>query len=482
MYRNGIERGRLPDGASAGQGDRRLRVRRGGRAAAACAWAAACGAAILYGSLLPDPLLALRHWSSIEPGMLRVGLAGAGLEDVVTNLIVYMPLGCLVWFALHRLGVGLAAAMAASLLVGALVSTTAEVLQTAVPRRVASGADILLNVSGMGIGALGGWGVLAAWRGSWGPRLRHRWTRAPLGTLSCVLTIVILAGAVLPFHPVTTTDELHDSFRRANWDLFSPHVGESGLAAGAISLKVLAAAWFAALGYLGLLARRAGGADLPEALTGSLTFAIPLAASVEVLQLFSRVHVFDPLDIVLRSAGVLLGCWMASSPGRAIRLDAATIRMRDVLPSRWLVAGACCCAAGLLIEPLRRMEEGWSFAWLPAAVRLPFEGMWRGAMQDAGHAVFDRALRYGFVVLACGVILRRRGVRGAWGCAAVVALGVAWCAAVLQGGARGVVDLTGPTIALAVSVVLRYAYPRVRRMIAATGDTSDAARTHGGAY
>lgn len=129
----------------------------------------AYGGLIAYGSLFP--------FSAWEPSVaspfafLSQGFEGHySASDVFVNLVAYGPLGFLLAFALRRRMSWLPALVSAMLLCGAL-SLAMEAMQSHLPSRVSSLADLLTNLVGAGAGALPGL-MLAVWGRATG-RLRQ---------------------------------------------------------------------------------------------------------------------------------------------------------------------------------------------------------------------------------------------------------------------------------------------------------------------
>jgi VanZ family protein len=147
------------------------------RAHRSSAWplAAACVALIVYASLHP---FAGWDWPP------RLGLAQALLLpmsrqanrfDIVSNLLAYLPLGLLLAAAPMREGVRPWLALLLAVLAASALSYLMELLQHALPSRVPSRQDWLLNSAGAALGALlaialqgsGGWRRWERWRSRW---------------------------------------------------------------------------------------------------------------------------------------------------------------------------------------------------------------------------------------------------------------------------------------------------------------------------
>ena len=107
---------------------------------------------LVYGTLFP-----LHGWVSPATAplhiMLRNGLAHTSWSDLVTNLLVYMPLGFLLMRGLPAFTRCGRCKWLSILLAGTLLSFALEYLQAYLPGRTPSARDLLLNAAGTGAGA-----------------------------------------------------------------------------------------------------------------------------------------------------------------------------------------------------------------------------------------------------------------------------------------------------------------------------------------
>jgi len=116
---------------------------------------------LAYGSLLPFDLALSALFAHPAEGFRSLGLSAShslSHVDLVTNLLLYVPLGVMLRIALRRRGLHPAAQIALGVLAVLLLSGGMEYLQAYSPSRVASLADVLANV-GMGVVAV----VFAPW-------------------------------------------------------------------------------------------------------------------------------------------------------------------------------------------------------------------------------------------------------------------------------------------------------------------------------
>jgi VanZ family protein len=118
------------------------------------------GLLIIYGSLYPFSFVAPPKGSLVAL-LTRLDWARTTRADVLANLLLYLPLGALLSFALPtRWSAARAAFVAAG--IGTLLAASLETLQLLAPFRVASLTDLVLNGIGTFAGAVLSLGVRAA--------------------------------------------------------------------------------------------------------------------------------------------------------------------------------------------------------------------------------------------------------------------------------------------------------------------------------
>ena len=109
---------------------------------------------LIYGTLFP-----LEHWTTpgISPWELMLANARrhTAWGDLVTNLLVYIPLGLLLMRLRIRPRHCLVCRWALVVLAGALLSATLEYIQAWLPGRTPSLIDLGLNALGTGLGPVG---------------------------------------------------------------------------------------------------------------------------------------------------------------------------------------------------------------------------------------------------------------------------------------------------------------------------------------
>lgn len=275
---------------------------------------------VLAGSLSPFSFDFAGARAAGSLGLAGIGWPASGIDDLITNLVIYLPVGA-ICFAWWRRRTGLIGGLLLATAAGGALSLMAEGLQTAIPVRTASWIDVLVNGAGSLLGA-----VLASWlswtaRGAVG-RLRQSLALNPLATLAGLAMFVTLLAGLLPFDFVLQTDALHASLARSRWTLTPPEV--NGANAGAVASTLALAGLFAGMGFLRGLALRQTGRDRWSSFEATLGQAALLAIVVETLQIFIGSRSFELLDAILNFAAASVGAYLAIvATGRMERQDRA---------------------------------------------------------------------------------------------------------------------------------------------------------------
>ncbi|MFZ7126838.1 MAG: VanZ family protein [Desulfobacterales bacterium] len=180
------------------------------------------GLLLVYASLMPFDFSTAhfavslkRIWTGwpLNPGARISG------SDVVSNLVLYLPLG---WLAAvrSRFGrTGLLFSMASAALLCSVTSAFIELLQAATLSRTASGADWLLNtISGL-VGAAAG---AAFGRGLWVNGIRWvkmSWHTRPTDIATLLFMGLLAADAMSPYLPTILLKQVWRSLKHSHFDL-----------------------------------------------------------------------------------------------------------------------------------------------------------------------------------------------------------------------------------------------------------------------
>jgi glycopeptide antibiotics resistance protein len=172
------------------------------RPGSAMFWLAiAYGALVVYGTLFPLDEWSPPLWRWTNP-ITAAWPQSASRADLLVNLLAYVPLGLFLALGLRpRTGTLMAIAITVSL--GTALSFALETLQSALPSRVPSGLDWVLNAAGTMMGALvaalldphfAAGRTFLQWRQTW-------FTRGSLSNLALVVVLLWGLTQVAPFVP-----------------------------------------------------------------------------------------------------------------------------------------------------------------------------------------------------------------------------------------------------------------------------------------
>ncbi|MGB2984945.1 MAG: VanZ family protein [Phycisphaerae bacterium] len=263
--------------------------------------------AVLYGSLLPFEIDWAVFQQSNGLGLLRLGLAEATLEDIVTNILVYVPVGLALTLCGRGGSLTRLARVPFAVIIGAAVSLCAETLQAGIAIRVASWTDVALNTTGIAIGAILGAGLYGVVIRSlqW---LRRGLSAMPTQLLATLVVLQVLAVLSHGFQPARTSAQPGlwplqvVDLSRVQWLPFEALWRCPMDQAAADVLSVLAVYGTLALILLAVLVR----ARIPAArLVTGITVTL-LAIAVEIPHMLSATHPADitgPILALLAAAG-----------------------------------------------------------------------------------------------------------------------------------------------------------------------------------
>lgn len=417
-------------------------------------WALAAIAGVLYGSLLPFSFDAGRLDALRLADVFGLCFRPTNLEDIITNLLVYLPVGFLAAAAtpLRRCPRGVAVLLAT--LAGTLASLTAECLQQAVSVRIPSLTDVCLNAAGAGLGAVLVPALLPALRrlttqAAEGLRLR------PFAVLCRVMLVSLVAYHLAPFDVLTKEISLRRAFALAEWGVLP------GDASASAWLTALAGAgWFAVWAYFAALGRIEEGGRPRRSVFAAVCQGVTLVIAIEVVQIMIRSHVFEIADIVWRSVGVGFG-GLAALVAAAVHEPAGwSRRPRAVAPSAMVALMLAAQAGSILLPALLRDHAGTGSA---GAWVLPFESLWRGSMLHAAWSMAADVIRYALLAATLAILLRRAGMGRPWSIVAVaVTMMVSAPAWFTVPAGAALPDLTRPILALVAALIVARAYPALR--------------------
>ncbi|NDY73809.1 hypothetical protein DO021_11555 [Desulfobacter hydrogenophilus] len=178
---------------------------------------------LIYASLMPFDFSFGNGWSgqykffwSYWPFNLGARISGS---DVLSNLILYTPLGWMITVRLRLSNFNAVLSLAASGILCSLISFFVEMLQIATVSRVASASDWLLNtISGTAGSFLG----LVAGKKMWISGidwLKSRWQKKPVVIATLIFAGLTAADALSPFMPTILLKQVGRNFKRSIFSL-----------------------------------------------------------------------------------------------------------------------------------------------------------------------------------------------------------------------------------------------------------------------
>ncbi|UCE61140.1 MAG: VanZ family protein [Phycisphaerales bacterium] len=426
-------------------------------------WFLAVAAAVLYGSLIPFDLDLGGVVRSLNGGLPQFGLHIPDANDLLTNLLVYIPLGAaFVICGRHSLRVRLARVPFAILL-GVGVSVIAETMQVGIASRISSLTDVILNGAGTAMGALLGAGLCDVAAVIFG-RLRRQWVSRPFVTSAFILTLGLFVYNLAPFDFITNTAGLQESFRRAQWSLSIARMRAFGeLPLGELAAELSGAFWFIGLAYVSALAWREVGRERAKAIALASEKSLILIVVIELMQLFTRSHGFDMVTIALRALGVILGARLAVGGVDAGTRSDWRQRPGMAAPTRLLLVLVAMQTGIMLLSAGDGLIAAGASPDLSRVRWIPFEAMWRLPTVQAASILFSNLLTYGTFAVAMFMLVRRtHWPRGGF----IACVGVTLFALAVEGlqimGTSHTPDLTVPMLALVTSVITAKLYMALR--------------------
>jgi VanZ family protein len=278
---------------------------------------------IVYASLQP-----FRGWRFPPDDILHFLTASwpryITLDDVLINLIAYVPLGFLLALGLKtRLG-ALAAVMLATLL-AAMLSLVMESVQMFLPARIVSNIDLLTNSAGALFGAMAA--PLLSPSGFPGRKLaalRRRWFIP--GAMADAGLVIVCLWLLTPLHP--TAQPFGTGSLRATFDLPAYFIHTPQL----LLLAEAAVVFFNLLGLGLLISALMRRTSRPLALIAAI-----VAAGLAIKSIAAVTLVKSPGPFVWLTPGVALGLLAGALLLHVLR--------RVPQPVKITVAAACFCAA-----------------------------------------------------------------------------------------------------------------------------------------
>jgi VanZ family protein len=326
---------------------------------------------------------------------------------VYSNILLFVPWGCLV--AIWRAGRGsrwfaiLAMAMAS----GACLSGFVEIVQLFSPRRYPSFVDLVTNTFGSVVGAIIGWTLVRwIWPGA-SIRIRQLLVARPMATCALVVAAGFAIAGLSPSYLKTGAKGISASIETARLIPFGPSSGVLTPSAKSWLWGAELLAWTLVGGLFALVARESGRHGL-WAICWSVAAAGALSTCIEAIQLVIPGRDVDVTSIVLALGGSALGA-------------AIVARSAQVETRRWLTPALVIWAMAALLA-----------AWNPPRFTWPDRTVWRAELVVPFWSYFgSRSLEdltdvigQAMVFMPLGALLAARSWRQSFVRAIVIGLGI----------------------------------------------------------
>lgn len=411
-------------------------------------WPAAVVLLVLGGSLSPFSFDLHCIHSGGQWALASIGQPPSDINDLATNLFVYVPVGlALVVWLRPRLGLTRAAVGAAA--VGGLVSLMAETLQTLLPQRCASWIDVSVNLAGTVLGALLASPLAAVARAATSS-LRTRLSARPVSVATSLAAVGLVVAGLWPFDFVADTAQLHRSIAQAKWTPWTP-LDSAPLRPTAPQDPLATfgfAGLFAAFGFLVALAERETGRPRRHALETAISHAAILALLIETVQFFVVSRSFDTVDAMLNTIAAGLGAYFAivaiDIPSRSCWLEQPGVLLRPLLLMPLLLAQVACH----VLDATGVGRFGPAAADHATLLWLPFSTYYGRSLPTAlAQGTWICAVS-GLFALTVATLARHLDVRARWLVAGLATVGLASACEVIRFfGPEHLADATQPLLA-----------------------------------
>jgi len=354
-----------------------------------------CLAIIVYGTLGPVSNAACAWVVPVEQWRWLPPARAADINDLITNFIVYVPVGVALRLLVRRRGRAGTVDLLLGLALSVALSYVTEVLQQAMPARVSSRTDIVIN----GIAAL--LGCLCAVPLQKLIREIHALCFAQLREPWRVWLVLTWAAVIATAALMTVPWQL----RRpdAEWG-FDRVIGPADVRRGAM---------FALTGFLCTGMFRLRGWPPRPALGAAWGLLLLPAFGLELLQIVLTEHVCSFLHALISLAGAGIGGGLALLLVN-VRPDVRTDKPEyergpHPRPHRWLAAvlliALTCAAAHGAWRGLAQVRLRAS----PAVNWLPFRPQFEAPFLRSATAMIEEVALYAVLTMICLFLARARG-------------------------------------------------------------------------
>jgi len=228
------------------------------------------------------------------------------IPDVVSNLLLFIPYGFLLYWILQHKGIGIAKSKLICILSALLFSSMIEFLQLFSISRKSDITDVINNTIGTWIGCILSNIFLILFKDKLFHQLNITRQKNPLFIFLILYSLLILLGFMYPFDISIDVGDLKHKIKDINLIPF-PHNNQINPSFIDIGINTITFIIFGFLGYASLKVYYS------KILTIFVTIFLGfcLAGIIEFFQLFMVSRFSDITDMIIRDIGVLLGILIA---------------------------------------------------------------------------------------------------------------------------------------------------------------------------
>jgi VanZ family protein len=356
---------------------------------------------ILYGSFIPfrftaDTGTLRENLAHVRWSLFKDGRRAFSIPDVVSNVLLFVPLGVLAVGARGTSGPSVAPTVVGAVALAAVLAAGIEVGQLFAPGRVSSISDLIANTTGALLGAGAAARVLRPIEGRlgvWGQRLVRQ---TPEVLPLVVLVADQLASSFYPFQATLDVGTVWTTLKHAQRVPFASLATASWT--DQLVEQVLPFALMALLVFRALGRRRS---TAPRRSAWLLVASLAVALEVGKLVVVGRRPNVD--NALLGGLGALVGvtvlpAFVGSRPVRA-------------RPAAWLLALALLFLVHTELTPYDwRMTPAWVAAKIRGIEWLPLAAYFRARPERALFDLWEKLVRSGFLGFAAASVAGRAGI------------------------------------------------------------------------
>lgn len=405
---------------------------------------------VVYGSWLPFDFQtpSIESWGSVAWD--RISWAPTNLSDVITNIVIFVPIGLLISMRLQRSGRHRVLALILPIAAAALISFASEAGQTLIPQRTASFTDMLLH----GVGTLVGISLAAPCLHLGGrliTQLKLALALHPQRALFWIIVTLVILAKLAPFDFTITPTGLAGSLATARWSPFgAPRAVPQSIPEELVEMAGSFFA-FALLGILGTRSLREDGERPSVCAVNTIAKLILLAVAIELVQIVIASHTCDAVDALTHVYGAVVGTVLGLTliaKRRAADLAPANLAIEHVLLTAALVVQFV-----LIVAYAFPADAQWALPSADSIQWVPFHAQFKSPFAVAAGRIVSSFMWYASFAAIAAVVLARRVQQHRLVPACLVTVGVVTLAEAAQAfSATRTADVTEPLLAVIASL------------------------------